>query len=76
MKSHVKCDDLSPIAGMQWYEYFLFACTVMHVLCITFQSGTTQHGLNSFVRGPDYTVIDSMQLALLILFTCAELPNK
>lgn len=57
---------------MQWYEYFLFVCSCVHVVCITFQSGTGSTGPNFFVRDPDYTVIDSLQLALLVLFTCDD----
>ena len=56
--------------AVQWYEYFLFATSCVHVVCITFQSGTMRYGPNFFLRYPDYTIVDALELALLVLYTC------
>jgi len=56
----------------QWYEYFLFAMICTHMACITFQSGTSAYGPNFFVSHPNMSVVDGIEMAALILYTCAQ----
>lgn len=58
----------------QWYEYFLFATSLAHMGCITFQSGTSDYGPNFFVRHPSRRIVDGIEIAMLILYTCACRP--
>ena len=58
---------------MQGYEYFLFAASCAHMVCITFQSSTDRYGPVFFLRHPDMSIVDGLELALLILYTCAAL---
>jgi len=47
-------------------------CT--HMACITFQSGTSAYGPNFFVSHPNMSVVDGIEMAALILYTCARRP--
>ena len=60
------------VCCVQWYEYFLFAMICTHMACITFQSGSSAYGPNFFVRHPNMSVVDGIEMAALILFTCAR----
>ncbi len=53
----------------QGYEYFLFGCTVAHVIITTFLSGTRAYGPPVFIRHVNYGVLDSLDYALCVLFT-------
>ena len=60
---------------VQWYEYFLFAMICVHMACITFQSGSSAYGPNFFVRHPNRSVVDGIEMAALNLYTCALGPT-
>ena len=40
------------------------------MVCIAFQSGTSLYGPVFFLRHPDMAIVDGLELALLILYTC------